>query len=225
MRPGSHLPSPIMSSTPPSLSTDVHELAQRLASTSYAVLLSGTHVTGKETLAVSLSEAFACTWLKAEMAHNSATFGARSQAKKGYNYSEVFGRIWLSKLQRLGFTLDRDKEEKGSNVASPNNSGPDYKAVISCYAMRKPARDAIRYAMLEHSIKPLFVIMHITKDTLSGRTLGAEEPGLAEKIMGEKMKDVEEPLAEEKDVILIDSLRDVDTLFQETKEGITRQVS
>ncbi|KAK0702270.1 hypothetical protein B0H67DRAFT_394370 [Lasiosphaeris hirsuta] len=198
-----------MSSTPLSLGEDAHGLSQRPNPTSYAILLSGTHVTGKETLAVSLSAALGCPRLKAEMAHNSATLGARSQAKKGYDYGEVFG----------------DKAGNKSNVASPNDSRPNYKAVITCYSMRKPARDAIRHAMLKRSIQPLFVVMHITKDTLSGRTLGAEEPELVEKIMREKIKDIVEPLVEEKDVILVDSLRDVDALFREIEEGISRQMS
>lgn len=46
--------------------------------------------------------------------------------------------------------------------------------------------------MLAHSIKSIFVIMHIAKETLSGRTLGAEEPELAERIMGEKIADIQE---------------------------------
>ena len=91
--------------------------------------------------------------------------------------------------------------------------------------MRKLARDAIRDVMLAHSIKTIFVIMHITKETLSGRTLGAEEPELAERIMGEKIADIQEPLEEEKDVILIDSMLDVDASFFEIKEGITRQLA
>jgi gluconate kinase len=189
------------------------------------VLLSGTHVTGKETLAVSLSKSLGCPWIKAEMAHNSASFGARSQAKKGYNYGEVFGRIWFSKLRRLGFLSDGNESDGETNVEAPRKVVPDCTALISCYATRKPARDAIRDVMLAHSIKPIFVIMHITKETLSGRTLGAEEPELAERIMGEKIADIQEPLEEEKDVILIDSMRDVDALFVEIREGINQQLA
>lgn len=192
---------------------------------SYVVLLSGTHVTGKETLAVSLSRSLSCPWLKAEMAHTLSKFGARSQAKKGYNYSEVFGRIWLSKLRRLGFLSDGNESDGGSDVNAPRKLGMDCTAVISCYAMRKPSRDAIREVMLAHSIKPIFVIMQITKETLSGRTLGAEEPDLAERIMEEKIADIQEPLEEEEDIIMIDSMRDVDTLFLEIKEEISRQVA
>ena len=157
------------------------------------------------------------------MVHNSAFFGARSQAKKGYNYSEVFGRIWLSKLRRIGFLTDGYESNGGSEVC-PRKLGTDCTALISCYAMRKPARDAIRNVMLAHSIKPIFVIMHITKETLSGRTLGAEEPGLAERIMGEKIADIQEPLQEESDVILIDSMRDVDALFLEVKDALIQRV-
>ena len=170
--------------------------------------------------------------MKAEVVHNSATFGARSQAKKGYNYSEVFGRIWFSKIRRIGFLSDGNESDGESEVeapkklsTAPEKLGTDCTALISCFAMRKPARDAIRDVMLAHSIKPIFVIMHITKETLSGRTLGAEEPELAERIMGEKIADIQEPLEEEKDVILIDSMRDVDAMFLEIKEGISRQLA
>lgn len=195
---------------------------------SYAVLLSGTHVTGKETLAVQLAEALGCPWIKAEMAHNAATFGARSQARRGFDYGKVFGRIWSSKLQRLGLPAGGNEPAVGDvpEAEEPRGGGQQQKcaAVISLYHMRKPARDAIRDAMLALSAKPVFVILHITKETLSGRTLGAEEPLLAERIMAHKVADIQEPLGEETDVILVDSLRDVDALFPEILEGVARQL-
>lgn len=57
---------------------------------SYIILLCGTHVTGEETLALSLSTALSCAWIRREMANNSATSGARSQAKMDYDYGKVF---------------------------------------------------------------------------------------------------------------------------------------
>lgn len=198
---------------------------------SYAVLLSGTHVTGKETLAISLSKALGCPWIKAEMAHNAATFGSRSQARRGFDYGRVFGRIWASKLRRLGFPAQGNEEpERGGAELEPRAAGSSppmarrCAAVLSLYHMRKPARDAIRDAMLALSVRPVFVILHITEETLSGRTLGAEEPRLAERIMAHKVADIQEPLEEEKDVILVDSLRDVDALFPEILEGISQQL-
>lgn len=199
---------------------------------SYVVLLSGTHVTGKETLAVSLSKSLTCPWLKAEPIHASASFGARSQEKKGYNYGEVLGRIWFSKLRRLGFLSDGNESDGESEVdvgkksrTARRRSGSNCTALISCFAMRKPARDAIRDVMLAHDIRVIFVILHITEETLCGRTLGAEEPELAERIMGEKIADIQEPLQEERDVILVDSLQDVDAMFLEIKARITRQLA
>lgn len=190
---------------------------------SYVVLLSGTHVTGKETLAVSLSKALNGPWIRGEMVHNAAAFGSRSQEKKGYDYGKVFGRIWFTKLQRLGFLTDGNESDGESKVEAPRKPGMDgCTAVISLYHMQKPDRDAIREVMLAHSIRTIFVIMHITKETLSGRTLGAEEPELAERIMEQKIAHIEEPLAEEKDVILVDSMQDVDAVFQEIMEGTNR---
>lgn len=179
---------------------------------SYVVLLCGSHVVGKHTLAISLSKSLSCPWLKAELAHDAAISGARSQVKKGYNYNEVFGRIFFGKIRRIGF-LDGSK------------SGTGCKALMSCTAMRKQDRDAIRDIMWTHAIAPIFVIMHITKETLVGRTLGAEESELADRIMGEKIADIQGPLdEEEKDVVIIDSTQDVDTVFLRIKEGINRQL-
>ncbi|KAK5656658.1 hypothetical protein OQA88_4638 [Cercophora sp. LCS_1] len=168
---------------------------------SYVIIFSGTHVTGKETLSIMLSKTMGCPWIKAEPIHAIASFGANSQAKKGFDYSDVFGRIWLAKLQRLEFRVD-------ANAGSPvpdDSAGMGFGrclALLSCYAMRRPARDAIRKAMLAQGIKSVFVILNITKETLSGRTLGAEEPELAEKIMAAKAADIEEPAEDEADVLL-----------------------
>lgn len=182
---------------------------------------------------LSLSKSMNCPWLKAEMCHNSATFGARSQARKGFNYGEVFGRIWFSKLCRIGFLADGNESGGESEVdvpsrklsSAPRKTGANCTALITCYSMRKLARDAIRDVMLAHSIRTIFMIMQITKETLSGRTLGAEEPELAEKIMESEISDIEEPLEEKKDVIVIDNMQEVDAMFMEIKDGISRQLS
>jgi gluconate kinase len=195
------------------------------SSSSYIVLLSGSHVIGKEILAKSLSEHLNCPWISADMAHGAANFGARSQARKGYDYSKVFGRIWLSKLRRIGFLSDGSESEGESKAKVPRKLGQEgCTAILSVFHMRKPGRDAIRDAMLEHSIRPIFVIMHITQETLSGRTLGAEEPELAERIMAQKRADIQEPHEDERDVILVDSMRDLDTMLPDIKEAITRQL-
>jgi gluconate kinase len=191
---------------------------------SYVILLSGTHVAGKESLAISLSKSLNCPWIKAEMAHNSATLGARSQSKKGYSYDSVFRRIWCSKLLRLGLLSDGNESDGEGEVESPRKSAPRKSGcmvVISCYAMRKPARDAIRNVMVTNGIRSIFAITHITKETLLGRTLGAEEPDLAERIMGEKIADIQEPMDEERDVLLIDSLKDLDDMFLQVMGGIS----
>lgn len=202
----------------------------------YVVLLSGTHVTGKETLAVSLSKSLRTPWLKAEMAQHSATFGARSQAKRGYAFEEVFGRIWLSKVRRVGFLSDGSESDGESDDeprrtptggkfrAAPIRSGPACTALITCFAMLKAERDAIRAALLVQGVKTIWVILQITEETLSGRTLGAEDFEMAEKVMGEKLADIQKPLEDETDVILIDSMREVDALFLEIREGISRQL-
>ncbi|KAH6648862.1 hypothetical protein BKA67DRAFT_576066 [Truncatella angustata] len=192
---------------------------------SYVVLLSGTHVTGKETLAVSLAKSLNCPWLKAEWCHSSANFGARSQARKGFDYKEVFGRIWFSKLLRIGFLSEGTEPTKEIQAKAPRKLGMDCTALITCFAMRKICRDAIRDVMMAHGVKIIFVIMQITKETLSGRTLGAEEPELAERIMEVKIADIEEPLEEEKDVVLVDSMRDVEALFLEMSERIGQQLA
>jgi len=159
------------------------------------------------------------------MVHSAASFGSKSQAKKGYDYGKVFGRIWLSKLRRLGFLTDGNESDGESEVPTPRKLGTEgCTAVITLYHMRKHERDAIRDAMLAHSIRPIFVIMHITKETLSGRTLGAEEPELAERIMEIKIAAIQEPLDEERDVILVDAMRDVDAMFSEIMERITQQL-
>jgi gluconate kinase len=193
--------------------------AQSSQPSSYVVLLSGTHVTGKESLSVTLSKHLRCPWIKAEPTHSMASFGASSQAKKGYSYNDVFGRIWFAKLQRLGFDTSGGDGGRGGN----NDTGSGRcLAVLSCYAMRRPARDAIRNVMLAHTIRPVFVILHITKETLCGRTLGAEEPELAERIMAAKLADIEEPAEDERDVVLVNSLRNVDMLFDVIRDGIGR---
>jgi gluconate kinase len=197
----------------------------------YVVILSGTHVTGKETIAVSLSKSLNCPWLKGEFAANSAKVISRSQAKRGYGLSAVYGRTWFKKMQRIGLMSDGSESEgSGDSDNEDQNKKKHLKketgclALVTHFALRKPARDAIRDVMLEKEVRVIFVILQITKDTLSGRTLGAENPELAEKIMEEKREDLREP-EEETDVLVVDSMQDVDALTLNIEEMIRRQVS
>jgi len=178
----------------------------------FVVLLSGTHVTGKETLALKLSSALKWKWIEGDMPHASARFGARSQAARGLDYAQVFGRIWLTKLMQLGFL-------------SEGSTSPDGCAgLITTLAMRPPARDAMRAALGGVGVRAVFVIMQINTETLEGRTVGAEEPELAERILEEKIKDIQEPGEEEEDVILVEAVRDVDSLFEEIMGKIGERV-
>ncbi|KAK4210097.1 hypothetical protein QBC37DRAFT_429265 [Rhypophila decipiens] len=233
----------------------------------FVVLLSGTHVTGKETIAFSLAQSLQCQWIKGEAAHAAANFGARAQASKGpgYDYHDVFQRIWLAKMRRFGLeipplsTIQTDQDGDGMRAAATANktqeieisaggSGPDTRhqdhtlkgkgkclAVITIYATRYPAREAFRSVLAKHFVRPIFAILQITKETLSGRTLGAEEAGLANWIMREKEKDIERPGEVElldgsgqdqsesgRDIVMVESDdgRSVDELFRFILKGV-----
>jgi gluconate kinase len=97
-------------------------------------------------------------------------------------------------------------------------------ALVMCFALRKPARDAIRDVMVAKSVWEIFVILQITRDTLSGRTLGAENPELAARVMEEKAEDLRK-LLEEKDVLVVDSMQDVNALISDIEEMVRRQVA
>jgi len=113
---------------------------------------------------------------------------------------------------------------------SPSNETPiqeSYKkclALVTCYHLRKSARDGIRESLSAEGVGVIFVILQITPVVLSGRTLGAEEPELAERIMREKIEDLREPIKEETDVLIVDSMKDVDSLTVGIEEIIRQQV-
>lgn len=193
---------------------------------SYIVVLSGTHVTGKETVALSLSSSLDCPWIKGEYAHNSAIVTARLQEKRGIEDSAVFGRLWLTKMKRIGLHCEVPEEGGGgSESEDPNQTDKKCIALVSCFAMRKLSRDAIREVMLKNSVRVIFVVLQITTETLSGRTLGAENTELAETIMASKAEDIREPAEEEIDVLVVDSMQDVDTLTKDIEEIIRRHVA
>lgn len=139
-------------------------------------------------------------------------------------------------MQQIGLLLGSDygRNNEGLDGRIPNrissyvSDGREFErrceALITCYAMRKHTRDVIRDVMLAHSVRPVFVIMQITKEALSGRTLGAEDPVLAAKIMETKMADIEEPLMEEENTIVVNSMLDVDALQLEIMEQIGQQL-
>jgi gluconate kinase len=199
----------------------------------YIVILSGTHVTGKETIAVSLSKSLNCPWLKGEFAANSANVISRSQEKRGYDLNTVYGKTWFKKMQRIGLMSDGSESDGGGDSdneerrkkTKPSKKESGCLALVTHFALRKPGRDAIRDVMFEKDVRVIFVILHITKDTLSGRTLGAENPELAERIMEEKREDLREPEEEESDVLVVDSMQDVDALTMDIEELIKRQVA
>lgn len=123
---------------------------------------------------------------------------------------------------RTGFLSDGNESDGESDVevtsktsAAPRKSG----IVISSHHMRRPAVDAIRDAVFNQAKKLGFAIIYITKETLSGRTSGAEQPDLAERIMGGKIDDIEELEGEEK-VILVDERGGIEGMFDEIRKRI-----
>jgi len=198
----------------------------------YIIILSGTHVTGKNTVAISLSRSLNCPWLKGDWAANAAQMISRSQEKRGYDVGAVYGKTWLKKMQRLGLMSDgsesdgggdSDNEDRRKKKSAKKSTG--CLALITHFALRKPSRDAIRDVMLAKEVRVIFVILQITKDTLCGRTLGAENPELAERIMNEKAEDLREPEEEETDVLVVDSMQDVDALTLDIEQMIKAQVA
>ena len=132
-----------------------------------------------------------------------------------------------------GYESDGEAEELP--LRSPKSGNPKIKmkvnggegackALVTTYALRKESRDAFRDVMSSKGVRTIFVILQISKHALSGRTLGAEEPELAERIMEEKLEDLEDPVEGERDVIVVDSMQGVDALTVEIEERVRRQV-
>ncbi|PWY79644.1 hypothetical protein BO70DRAFT_397128 [Aspergillus heteromorphus CBS 117.55] len=244
--------------------------------TSYIIIISGTHVTGKDTIATSLSQALHCPYLKGEYSFNSASSIARSREKHGYDRFTVFGQTWLRKMNRGGLwdayantntntitsnfsSRSRGGSSSASSAGSASNSssasdsdsdsGPvpiptpsipssvsssasanprpknsSIKAIITAGAMRKPSRDAIRAIMLAQpeAVGVIFVVLQIGRETLVGRTVGAENPELEMRIIEEKVEDIRVPLAEEQDTLVVDALQDVDSLGDEIRGLVGR---
>jgi gluconate kinase len=206
--------------------------SQGASSPFYIVILSGTHVTGKDSVAISLSRSLDCPWLKGEYAANTANVISRSQEKRGYDLGTVYGKTWFKKMQRLGLMSDGSESDGGGDSDNEDRRSKKNQkkptgclALVTHFALRKPSRDAIRDVMLGMEVRVIFVILQITTDTLSGRTLGAENPELAERIMEEKAEDLREPEQEERDTLVVDSMQDVDALTLDIEESIKRQVA
>lgn len=77
----------------------MESLAAKIHKPPHVILLSGTHVTGKETLASNIASNLGCRWIKSEMMHSAAGKAARAQSQKGLEYNAVFGRVYSAKLQ------------------------------------------------------------------------------------------------------------------------------
>jgi len=126
-------------------------------------------VTGKETIAVSLSKSLGCPWLKGEFAANSANVISRSQAKRGYDFSTVYGRTWFKKMQRFGLMSDGSESDGGGDSDNEDQIKKKHLketgclALVTHFALRKPGRDAIRDVMHEKEVRVIFVILQITR--------------------------------------------------------------
>lgn len=185
---------------------------------SYVVLLSGTHVTGKETIAASLATALHCPFLKSDLAKG---FVIRANKHGSDDPSVVFGQTWLAKMQRAVpvYAVAPPRDGVATEFWNPHphheGAGPLCTAVISCGPLRRHNKDAIRSVLLARGVRAVFVVLQITRDTLEGRTLGAEEPELAKRIFASKAEDARAVEEGERDVLAVDSLRDVDSSTEE----------
>ncbi|PYI08446.1 hypothetical protein BO78DRAFT_395594 [Aspergillus sclerotiicarbonarius CBS 121057] len=194
----------------------------------HILIISGTHVTGKDTIATSLAHTYNSPFLEGEYCYNAAWSIARARQKHGYDVASVFGQTWLRKMNRIGLPLPLSTPPTPSHTppSSPSSSstasssytgrGGGISAVVSCAAMRKPHRDAIRSVMATQSVGVIFVVLQIEPETLLGRTVGAENRELEMRILQEKTEDIRLPGVEEagpgRETIVVDALMDVDSV-------------
>ncbi|RAK96392.1 uncharacterized protein BO80DRAFT_484492 [Aspergillus ibericus CBS 121593] len=223
--------------------------------TTYILIISGTHVTGKDTIATSLAHTYHCPFLEGEYSYCAAWSIARARAKHGYDTLSVFGQTWLRKMRRVG--LHTPSRSSSSSSSSPPRS-PSYSpplsplseaststnlhpekeerggrisAIISSPAMRQPHREAIRAVMETYAVGVIFVVLQIERETLMGRTVGAENVDLERRILEEKTEDIRLPGVEEVGVgpgggtIVVDALLDVDSVCWVVRGGVAGVVS
>jgi len=189
----------------------------------YIVLLSGTHVTGKEMTARTVATNLQCPYINGEMAHTAANFSSRSADRRGGGLDPAasFGNTWYRKMSRLGLLEALENPTLPPTPTSTPAANPA--ALITVFALRKFSRNAIKNVMREKGVRVIIVILQITTDTLSGRTLGAEEEGDAVRIMASKAEDLRPPEGEE-DVLVVDSMQQVDALIEDIEGMVRRQV-
>jgi gluconate kinase len=121
-------------------------------STPYIIILTGIHVTGKETIALSLLSSFHCLWLKGALIRDSGLAISRAQETRGEDLAKVYGQMWLKKMQRVGLIIEAVRPSQEQCVA-----------VVSSYALRHFHRDAIRDVLLSQltPVRAIFVILQI----------------------------------------------------------------
>jgi carbohydrate kinase (thermoresistant glucokinase family) len=164
------------------------------------IIVSGPSGSGKSTVASGLAERFKCATIEGDSAHDSI---AITKMSNGVPLSALDRQIWLARLKME--VLERVRAVGLLRQPAAEEPQAGVTIVVTCSALKRENRDALRNMLSDGSIETHFVALQASEDELVKRVGARKGHYMKDSMVASQVAAVEEPMVDETDVLPIDA--------------------
>ena len=182
-----------------------HGITQMLAANrKHLLVICGPAGCGKSTIAARLTERLGDSYfIEGDSVHDAIAIAKMGQ---GTPLSELDRRIWLSKLKtevleklRTATSLIHETSDTSSTSDAQVN------IVMTCSALKRAYREALRDVMGDASLQTIFVLLEADEEELMKRVDGRQGHYMKSTMVASQLASLEAPYEDETDIVPIDA--------------------
>lgn len=149
---------------------------------------------GKSTVASELAERLGCGWVEGDSVHDAL---ASTKMSSGMALSSIDRHIWLSRLK-----VEILERVRAQQMVQGDGQG-NRNFVVTCSALRREYREALRDILGDGSIRSTFVLLQADESALVARVSGRVGHYMKADMVGGQLATYEAPHDDESDVFPI----------------------
>jgi carbohydrate kinase (thermoresistant glucokinase family) len=164
------------------------------------IIISGPCGSGKSTVASSLADRFKCATIEDDSVHDSI---AITKMSRDVPISELDRQIWLTRVKTE--VLERVRAARILRQPAVAEPPAQMTVVVTCSALKREHRDALRSMLSDGSIETQFVALQASEDELTRRVGARKGHHMKDSMVASQLAAVEEPMIDEIDVLPVDA--------------------
>ena len=165
------------------------------------IVLAGPCGSGKSVVASGLADGLGCATIEGDSVHDSI---AITKMSSGVPLSSLDREIWLTRLKTAVLERIRAAQllRRKSLVV---DADAEATIIVTCSALRREHRDALRNMLSDQSIRTQFVVLQAGEEELIRRVSGRKGHYMKASMVASQIAAIEQPMIDETDVLPVDA--------------------